>query len=46
MYQEIPLKKISHEVTEDIFDMSNERIFKEIEKKKWGMLFSVMSSVS
>ena len=36
--QEISLKKIYDEVTEEIFDMSNERLFfKEIEKKKWGM---------
>ena len=32
------LKKIYDEVTEDIFDMSTVRIFKEMEKKKWGML--------
>ena len=31
------LKKIYDEVTEDIFDMSDVIIFKEIEKKKWGM---------
>ena len=30
-------QKIYDEVTEDIFDMSNVRIFKEIERKKWGM---------
>ena len=24
-------------MTEDIFDMSNVRIFKEIEEKKWGI---------
>ena len=29
-------KKIYDEVTEDIFDMSNVRIFKEIKKKKNG----------
>ena len=44
------LKKIYDEVTEDIFDMSNVRIFKEIGKKKWGGVFIlcyvfVMSSV-
>ena len=37
-------------MTEDIFDMSNVRIFKEIEKKKWGMfilcyVFGQLSSV-
>ena len=31
------LKKTYHEVAEGIFDMSNVRIFKEIEKQKWGM---------
>ena len=30
-------KKIHDEVTEDIFDMSNVRFFKEIEKKTWVM---------
>ena len=35
--QEISLKKIYDEVTEDIIDMSNVRIFKEIGKKTWGM---------
>ena len=44
--QEISLKKIYDEVTEDIFDMSNMRIFKEIEKKEMGMLNFVMPSVS
>ena len=45
------LKKIYDEVTEDIFDMSNVRIFnKEIEKKKRGMFilchfFGQLSSV-
>ena len=40
-------KKIYDEVTEDIFDMSNVRFLnKEIEKKKWGCLYFVMSSVS
>ena len=43
MKQEISLKKIYDEVTEDIFDMSNVRIFnKEIEK----VFILVMSSVS
>ena len=43
--------KTKYEVTEDIFDMSNVRIFnKEIEKKKWGMfiicyVFGQLSSV-
>ena len=44
------LKKIYDEVTEDIFDMSNVRFFKEIEKNKNGgcLYFHdfVMSSVS
>ena len=41
------LKKIYEDVTEDIFDMSNVRIFKVIEKKKnEGYLYFVMSSVS
>ena len=40
------LKKIYDEVTEDILDMSNVRIFKKIEKKKWGCLYFVMSLVS
>ena len=40
-------EKIYDEVTEDIFDMSNVRFFKEIEKKKnGGCLYYVMSSVS
>ena len=39
-------KKIYDEVTEDIFDMSNVRIFKEIERKNGGCLYFVMSSVS
>ena len=40
-------KKIYDEVTEDMFDMSNVRIFKEIEKKKnGGCLYFVMSSIS
>ena len=48
--QEISLKKIYDEMTEDIFDMSSVRIFKEIEKKKWGMftlcyVFGQLSSV-
>ena len=35
------------EVTEDIFDMSNVRILKEIEKKKMGDVYDfVMSSLS
>ena len=32
--QEISLKKLYDEMIEDIFDMSNVRIFKEIQKKK------------
>ena len=41
---------IYHEMTEDIFDISNVRMFKEIEKKKWGMfilryVFGQLSSV-
>ena len=39
-------KKIYDEVTEDIFDMSNVRIFKEIERKNGGCLYFIMSSVS
>ena len=38
-------KKINDEVSEDIFDMSNVRNFKEIEKKNWGCLYFVLSSV-
>ena len=43
-------KKICDEVTADIFDMSNMRIFEEIEKKKGGMfilcyVFGQLSSV-
>ena len=33
-------KNIYDEVTEDIFDMSNVRIFKEIEKKKTGNVYT------
>ena len=45
--QEISLKKIYDEVIEDIFDMSNVRIFKEIGKnKKGGCFYFVMFSVS
>ena len=47
--QEISLikKKICDEVTEDIFDMSNVRIFKKLRRKKnRGCLYFVMSSVS
>ena len=50
--QEQSLKMIYDEVTEDIhvFEMSNVRILKEIEKKKWGMfilcyVFGQLSSV-
>ena len=44
------LKKIYDEVTEDIFDMSNVRIFKEIEKKMGDVytllyVFGQLSSV-
>ena len=35
--QEISLNKDYDEVIEDVFYMSNMRIFKEIAKKKWGM---------
>ena len=47
--QEISLKKIYEEVTQDIYDMSNVRIFKEIEKKQRKRdvyTLIVMSSVS
>ena len=40
------LKKIYDKVTDDIFDMTNVIIFKEIEKKNGGCLYFVMSSVS
>ena len=47
MKQEISLKKIYNEVTGDVFDMSNVRIFsKEIEKKNGGCLHFVMSLVN
>ena len=47
IYQEKSLNKIYDVVTENIFDMSNVRIFKEIGKKKnGGCLYFVMSSVS
>ena len=36
------LKKIYDEVTEDIFDMSNVIIFREIEKKKWGDIYTLL----
>ena len=37
------LKKVYDEVTEDIFDMSNVRIFnKEIEKKKMGDVYTLL----
>ena len=36
------LKKTYDKVTEDIFDMSNVRIFKEIEKKKMGDVFTLL----
>ena len=35
-------KKIHDEVTEDIFDMSNVRIFKEIEKKNLGDVYTLL----
>ena len=44
--QAISFKKIYDEVTQNIFDMSNVRIFKEIEKKNRGCLYFAMSSVS
>ena len=34
------------EVTEDIFDVSNVRIFTEIEKKKIGDVYTLVFSVS
>ena len=40
------IKKTYDEVTEDIFDMSAVRLFKEIEKKKMGDVYFVMSPVS
>ena len=48
--QELSLKKIYDKTTEGILDMSNVRIFKEIEKKTWGIFipcydFGQMSSV-
>ena len=36
------LKNIYYEVTEDIFDMSKVRIFKEIEKKKLGDVYTLL----
>ena len=39
-------KKVYDEVTDDIFDMSNVRTFKEIEKKNDRCLYFVMSLVS
>ena len=44
--QEISLKKMYDEVTEDLFDISNVGFFIEIEKKTGGCLYFVMSSVS
>ena len=35
-------KKIYKEVTEFIFDMNNVRIFKEIEKKKMGDVYTLL----
>ena len=40
--QIIPFKKIYDEVPEDIFDMSNVRLFKEIEKKKIGDAYTLL----
>ena len=40
--QAIYFKKIYDEVTENIFDMSNVRIFKEIEKKKIGDVYTLL----
>ena len=40
--QEISLKKIYDELTEDIFDMSNVRIFIEIEKEKMGDAYTFL----
>ena len=34
------LKKIYDDATEDIFDVSNEGMFKEIEKKKMGDVYT------
>ena len=48
VYQQISLnKKIYDGVTEDLFDVSNVRIFDtEIEKKNGGCLYFAMASVS
>ena len=35
-------KKIYNEVTEDIFDMSNVRLFKEIEKTKMWDVYTLL----
>ena len=40
--QETSFKKIYDEVTEDIFNMCNVRIFKEIEKKKNGDVYTLL----
>ena len=40
--QEISLKKTYDEVTKDIFDMSNVRNFKEIEKKKMRDVYTLL----
>ena len=40
--QTISFKKIYDEVTEDIFDMRNVRLFKEIEKKKKGDAYTLL----
>ena len=36
------IKEIYDEVTEDIFDMSNVRIFKEVEKKKMRDVYTLL----
>ena len=38
--------QVYDEVTEDIFDMSNVRCFKEIEKKNGGCLYYVFGQLS
>ena len=40
--QEISLKKIYDEITDDIFDMSNVRIFKEIEREKKRDVYTLL----
>ena len=40
------LKKIYNDVTENIFDTSNGRIFREIEKKKWDIFITELGSIT